>query len=290
MPHELPDGPFLVSEGLLAGMTPGQLRSARLPKPGHGIRTARPADSLEEVCRAFLHRLGAHAFICGPTAALLWGLPLPRRFEDAESLDVAVAAPARAPHARGLSGRSVTVDHPDDLVDFDGMRITSAERTWLDLAARLSLADLVAAGDHLLRTEASTREALIAAAERYPSRRGRRTVAAALPLLDARAESPPESLVRVALHLGRVTGFEPNQEIRGADGAFLARGDLVHRPARVVVEYQGDYHRVESGRWRKDRARSNRLRAAGWTVIELTADDLGSLRSVVAQVRAAITH
>jgi len=282
------DDPFLVGDALRAGMTAGQLRSRRLAKPGHGIRSTRPVDTLEGRCRAFLHRLSDRVFVCGATAALLHGIPLPRRLAEPERLDLAVASPGRAPHAVGIAGRSVTIDHVDDVVDLAGLRVTSPERTWLDLAATLSAADLVAAGDHLLHTEATTLGTLEIAAGRYPSRRGRTRIAAALPLLDHRAESPPESIVRIALVHGRITGFEPNQEIRGSDGSFLARGDLVHRAARVVIEYQGDYHRVEPGRWRKDRARSNRLRAAGWTVIELTADDLGALDDVVRQVRAAI--
>lgn len=288
MPAEPPDGPFLVGDALRSGMTPGELRSRRLEKPGHGIRSTRPVETVEDRCRAFLHRLSDQVFVCGPTAALLLGLPLPYRLSTPERLDLAVAAPARAPHAAGIVGRSVTIDDEDDVIVHGGIRLTSPVRTWLDLAATLPLADLVATGDHLLRASDAGLAELEEAAARYPSRRGRGAIAAALPLLDHRAESPPESIVRVALVRGGVTGFEPNQEIRAANGSFLARADLCHRAARIVIEYQGDDHRVEVDRWRKDRARSNRLRAAGWTVIELTADDLRDLRAVVASVRAAL--
>ncbi|OII39405.1 endonuclease domain-containing protein [Plantibacter sp. MMLR14_011] len=289
MSPDLPDGPFLVGDALRRGMTPGELRSRRLEKPGHGIRSARPVETVEDRCRAFLHRLSDQVFVCGPTAALLLGLPLPYRLSTPERLDLAVAAPARAPHAAGIAGRSITIDPQDDVIVRGDIRLTSPVRTWLDLAATLPLADLVAAGDHLLRTRTAGLDELEETAAHYPGRRGRRAIAAALPLLDHRAESPPESIVRVALARGGVTGFEPNQGIRAANGSFLARADLCHRAARVVIEYQGDYHRVEVDRWRKDRARSNRLRAAGWTVIELTADDLRDLRTVVASVRAALT-
>lgn len=67
----------------------------------------------------------------------------------------------------------------------------------------------------------------------------------------------------------------------------LATDDLMLRGSRVLIEYLGDYHRVEKGRWRKDRVRCGRFRAAGWTVIELVADHLLDLPAVVDEVRAA---
>lgn len=135
-----------------------------------------------------------------------------------------------------------------------------------------------------------TREELTAAVASSPGRRGVELLRLALDLLDARAESRPESIVRVALVRAGVRGVAANVEIRSTDGAFLGRVDLCIAWASVIIEYHGDYRRVERGRWRRDRARMGRLRAAGWHVIELTGDDLADLSSVVAQVEHALQH
>jgi hypothetical protein len=285
--QQWPRGAFSVAEARAAGVTPGVLRGPRLARPTYGIRTAVPSSTLGDRCAALLHRLGPGTVVCGPTAALLWGAPLPPEWEHRSDLDIAVEAPRRAPHAAGTAGRKLTF-RPGDVVQGRRGALTSPARTWCDLGALLDLGDLVAVGDFLLRERLVTREGLTAAVASSPGRRGVGLLRLALDLLDARAESRPESIVRVALVRAGVRGVEANVEIRSADGAFLGRVDLCIAWARVVIEYHGDYHRVERGRWRRDRARMGRLRAAGWHVIELTGDDLADLSSVVAQVKQAL--
>lgn len=286
----LPDGFFRVSEGYAAGASRAALRGREVVVPAHGVRSMRPVTTLGDRCSAVLYRLGEDAFACGPTAALLWGAPLPRSWEERTLLDLAVAAPARAPHAAGIAGRSLSVDPAVDVLAFGRGRLTTPARTWCDLGAVLALPDLVAAGDFFLREGRAARDELERAVERFPSRRGVRRLRQALGLLDGRAESRPETLVRVALVLAGIPGIEANVEVHDADGVFLGRVDLCIPWARVVVEYHGDHHRVEKDRWRKDRARVGRMRAAGWFVIELTADDLRDLPAVVAQVQPALTR
>lgn len=286
---EWPDGVFDVAQARDAGATAGALRSRRLHKPAYGVRSVAPVRSLADRCAALLHRLNSDAFVCGPTAALLWGAPLPREWERRDVVDIGVPAPARAPHASGIAGRSLTVD-PQDIVVGRRGRLTSPERTWCDLGAVLDLPDLVAVGDFLLHVQLVETATLRSAVERYPSRRGLASLRSALVLLDGRAESRPETQVRVALVLAGIRGIEANVDIFDDSGQFLGRVDLCIAWARVIVEYHGDYHRVERGRWRRDRARIGRLRAAGWSVIELTGDDLRDLDAVVALVRAELAR
>ncbi|QHC59812.1 DUF559 domain-containing protein [Rathayibacter sp. VKM Ac-2760] len=283
-----PEGVFRVSEGRAAGWSRARMRSAGVSAPIFGVRSTTPVVTLGDRCAAVLHRLGDHVFLCGPTAALLWGAPLDRRWEQRLVLDVAVAAPARAPHADGLAGRSLRIDRSADLVVGRRGALTSPARTWCDLGAVLDLPDLVAVGDDLLHRRLVSLSLLEATVARYPGRRGIARLRPALGLLDARAESRPESRVRVALVLAGITGIEANVEIYDETGVFLGRVDLCLAWARVIVEYHGDHHRSEPGRWRKDIARARRLRAAGWNVIELTGDDLADLSAVVAQVRSAL--
>jgi hypothetical protein len=282
-----PPAVFSVSEARAAGVSPGVLRGSRFSTPTYGIRSATEATDLVDRCAALLHRLGDGALVCGPTAALLWGAPLPPGWEDRATLDIAVPAPRRAPHAAGIAGRKLTL-RPGDVLTGRRGRLTSPARTWCDLGSVLSIPDLVAVGDSLLHRRLTTPQKLRAAMEHYPSRRGLSALRRAIALLDGRAESRPESLVRVALVTAGIRGIEAGLVLRDSSDRFLARVDLCIPWARVVVEYHGDYHRVERGRWRKDRARMGRLRAAGWTVIELTGDDLTDLDGVVELVRSAL--
>jgi very-short-patch-repair endonuclease len=59
---------------------------------------------------------------------------------------------------------------------------------------------------------------------------------------------------------------------------------------RVAVEYQGDQHRTDLVRWRRDQERWALLAAAGWLVIPATwADVHRRSATFAARVRAALT-
>ena len=67
---------------------------------------------------------------------------------------------------------------------------------------------------------------------------------------------------------------ELNYLVHGRDGAFVARVDLAYPSRRLVLEYEGDHHRVERRQWHKDIRRQARLEDLGWRVIRVTASDL----------------
>ncbi|WP_158550708.1 endonuclease domain-containing protein [Geodermatophilus sp. TF02-6] len=114
---------------------------------------------------------------------------------------------------------------------------------------------------------------------------GAARVRTAVPLVDPRAESAPESRVRVALALAGLTPV-PQYEVRVA-GEFLARVDLAFPEACVAVEYEGAHHFSDTQIVRDD-ARIRRLEAAGWRVIRLSAADLRDLDAVVRRVLEAL--
>jgi very-short-patch-repair endonuclease len=105
-----------------------------------------------------------------------------------------------------------------------------------------------------------------------------------LVLLDEAAESPAESVVRVTLQRAGIAGFVANRDIYDDRGRWLARADLSFPAHRVIIEYQGDYHR-DQDQWRSDRARIARLTAAGWFVLEIAANELHDPRALVRLVR-----
>jgi very-short-patch-repair endonuclease len=227
----------------------------------------------------------AEAFFCGITAAQIMGVPLPFRLERESVVHVAVPASRRAPQGRGVRGHAVTWS-PFEIRDWDGLRVSAPARLWCELAATLSISDLAAAGDHLIhwRLPLTTRAELEDAVDRLRGRRGFRTMQAALPLLDDRAESPQESRLRVIALLGGLSGLVANLPIRTASGHSY-RADLAFPAHKVIIEYQSEWHDNPSA-FRRDMTRISRLETDGWHVMQVNADDLNDPAELVARIRS----
>ena len=111
-----------------------------------------------------------------------------------------------------------------------------------------------------------------------------RIARAAAAFADPRAESPPESRLRLLLARAGLPAV-PQFVVRDADGRFVARVDLAYPELCLAVEYDGAWH-AEDGQFARDRQRLNRLVAAGWVVLHVTAADLRRPDQLVARVRA----
>lgn len=261
LPQHLLESPFRVRD---SGLSPRRLRALDLDRSVWGVRAATPAADLRSRCRLIATRLRHDAVFTHVTAALLHGMPVPWLAERDPRIHVTVPAPAPAPHARGLRGHSLALT-AGDVVMVHGIRTTSVERTWCDLGASLDLGDLVAAGDHLIhrRLPLTTRAHLADRMRRLGPVRGIRALRAALPLLDDRAESPQESRLRVLLHLAGLPAPQVNHALVETETGWTTRPDFSFPDARLVLEYQGDYHRARA-QWRKDMTRRSRLEARGW--------------------------
>ena len=232
-------------------------------------------------------RMADTAFFSHSTAALLHGIPLPFQMANSPLVHIAFPAPHRAPHAAGISGHALRVE-PHDLMTLpSGLRVTTPLRTWFDLAHSLSLIELVAAGDALIHWRNPLVSTLdLADALGQPlNRRIRRKLRLASELLNDRAESPPESILRTILVLAGIPVSRVNHAVTTAFGEFVARTDLIIDRFRIILEYQGDYHRTTPGQWRADMTRRSRLEAQNWRVMELNADDLKDPVELVQRIR-----
>jgi hypothetical protein len=278
---------FTVASALAEGRTRNELRRVGLDQSIWGVRRdSGPSATFPERCRMLALRLPGVAFFSHTTAALLWGAPLDLRFERASAVHVSVPAPGRAPHARGIRGHELEV-LPSDVAASHGVRCSSPARTWCDLASLLSLRDLVAVGDYLIhwRAPLASIAELEAMARRFQGKRGMSRIREALPLLSDRAESRPESHLRVILQLAGMPGPAINLVIVDAETGKEVRTDFAFEELKLVLEYQGDYHRTKA-QWRKDMTRRSKLEAAGWKVMELNWDDLKDPDELVARIRA----
>jgi hypothetical protein len=273
---------FTVAEAVAAGVSVDRLRARDLDRALWGVRMPRGASLLER-CRAALLVAPRGAFICGPTAAALHGMPIPTRFREHIRIDLAVPAPGRAVRRAGVAGRCLRIT-ATDVVERSGIRLSSPARTWCDLAPHCSVPELVAAADWAVRGRLVDVERLRAAISAHPDHRQRAKLHAAAELVDASAESPKESELRALVALAGLPAVEGNVEVFDGRGRFVARVDLLFRAYGEVLEYHGDHHRTDLRQWRHDRTREAELESLGLHVMEVTNADLATPRLLVARI------
>lgn len=292
LPTALPDPlvgrVFTVEHADEFGVSRSRIRARDLHAPFYGVRA--PAVDLPHIarCVAALQRRSDAAAVSHRSAALLHGLPVPHRILNDRHIDLVVPVGTRAPRGAGIRGHQRAL-RPGDAVIVSGIRATSALRTFCDLAASLTLAELVAVGDHLIRLDGGryTPTDLAAAVKAWPGRRGILNLRRALELVDPVAESPKESELRVLLIESGFPWPISQHVVRERDSTFVARVDLAYPELLIAIEYEGDHHR-ERAQWRADLARRRRLESLGWRYITVTQADLDDPRALFADLRAAL--
>ena len=241
-------------------------------------------------CRMFGLRLPDGAFFSHTTAALLLGAPLPWVLESDQRLHASVAAPRPSPHANGLIGHRLTV-MDGDVVRSGSLRLTSASRTWCDLASLLELDDLVAVGDYLIhwREPMTSVDAMRLQLDAMGAGRGVRTARSAIELINSRPESRPESRLRLLVLRSGLPEPRINHTLVDSETGKQVRPDFQFPAQKLILEYQGDYHRTRA-QWRKDMTRRTRLEALGWYVMELNADDLDDPVELIHRIQVALAR
>lgn len=278
----LPVPLFTRADAVSAGISDKQLRTGPYRRVLHGIYTesaTRPTHALK--CRAAAMTLPADAIITGRSAATLRGTPLAGAQDD---VDVLVNRDKYMNRRAGVRCWSRT-SAPDEHNVENGLRVATPTRAAFDILSRYSIKFGVAYLDALLHdrmVDSADLGGFLANRTYYGGRRAKRAFA----LLDPRAESIPESVLRVTLNLH---GLRPTPQLRVYDGSeFVARVDLGFPHQRLAVEYEGAWH-ADPEQHRRDRNRLYKLRHCGWTVIVVTAQRLhGDAEGIVAEIRHAL--
>jgi len=196
--------------------------AGKLTRIGPGAYVPAPEWSALDPRQQHLHRAVAvqrkrrrGLVLSHETAAIAWGLPAwgwPRG--PAEFVDPGRRAPRSEAAVRIRSaplGRQ-------DVVDLDGVLVTSLSRTVLDLLLTRGREQAVVLVDDVLHRDRLDRAELVDLVASRPDARARRRAAWAVDFGDARSESPGESVSRVmALDSGFVAPVL-QKECRDADG------------------------------------------------------------------------
>lgn len=277
----LPDvfiGRQAVAEGLL---TERQLRGPFVKRVLQGVYRPSWVPLTHKLqCQAACLVLPDEAVISGASAATVLGV---RIAEPGDAVLAVVHEDVKAPKRSGVRVR--TSHQPVRRARLlDGVRLAEANRMALDAVAGLELPDATA------RLDALVRSGLLDVHHFRRWLAGHRlhhvqTARDAARLVDARAESLPESRTRVFLHQDGIVTV-PQFRVR-VDGRVIARVDLAIPELKIAIEYDGRWHENELRRG-LDNDRLAALRAAGWTVVIVTAEMLSRPKMLVAAVRGAI--
>lgn len=235
--------------------------------------------------------------LCGISAAHLWQIPLPAWAQDDWRIHLARSRWSSQPRRGNIVGHRLTIEE-DEIHMLDGARLTSPARTWLDLAAQLPLDDLVVATDYLLcahgpefprpRTPICLQPDLEAMVLRNAGRRGVRKSRAAIELGRVGADSPPETIMRLALLRAGLPEPELNMVLYDDSGVPAIWPDAAYPLARVALQYDGRHHGDEQ-QYRRDIQRTALTRSLGWTELRISSADLtGERPAVVRKVRDAL--
>ncbi|WP_354240814.1 hypothetical protein [Arthrobacter sp. UYEF20] len=281
LPGSLNSAPFTITASRALGVPDNRLRRADVEHISRGLY--RPADwdfELEAAARA-LSSASPGAWISHVSAARLHCQLLPPWLSDCEELHV--SKPRALPEVRrkGIIGHTVLA-LDDEVETADGIWISTRPRTWLDLARRLSLSELVCMGDELVRvprfglegrSEAfATIDGLRSMVRRHPNLQGIVRARAALDLMRVGSDSGPETLLRLAMCDAGLPEPELQLPLR-PESPGSPTADLGYRRRRFAVQYDGGHHLLPTQIF-SDRRRDKAFESAGWTVLVLTKDDL----------------
>lgn len=261
-----------------------RLRSGRWLRLFRGVyRAAACPSSLPQRLMAAQLALGRPVTACYQTAAALHG------FGVVHSTAIQVAVPNECATHRRV-GLRVHVPHlcEAEVVCCGAIRATAASRRAIDLARLCSRDDAIAVLDAALRVGAVTADDLYTELHHHAGSRGIVQARELVSLADGRAESPPESVLRLLCHDRGLPTPTPQLVIVDANGR-VHRVDLGWEQQRLAAEYEGVETHSGAPALQRDYARHNRLVDIRWTVVYVTRNDLrGGRAALAAKLRRAL--
>jgi Protein of unknown function (DUF559) len=188
----------------------------------------------------------------------------------------------RSPHGV-LTRRDALIDGETQIID--GRSVTTPERTAFDIGRRGAVHSAVARLDTLAHATGFKVDDVLRIAACHPRSPGIRRLGAALELVDAGAQSPRETYLRLLLIDAGLPRPQTQIPVLGAEGIPVAYLDMGWPERLLAVEYDGDQHRSDRRQYVKDIRRTETLERLGWTVVRIVAED--SPANTLRRVRAA---
>ena len=293
--NTFPASPFTIEMATELGITRKRLSSAvtnrevRRVLRGVYVAADRP-DCIELRASAAAVVLHPGLILCDRTAAWLHGVDVLdfRELDLLPPLDTfALRDLPRTIRRECRRGQRDLID--EDICSVHGVAVTTPLRTCMDLGCRLSRRSALAALDAFMREHGVTREEMLRVLPRYFRRRGVLQLRQLIPLADPRAESQPESWMRVDIIDAGLPAPQPQYWIT-IGGRPVFRLDLAYPHAKVAVEYDGREFHEGDEQVEADKRRRAWLRKQGWIVIVLDKDSFTpeAVAAWTSELRAAL--
>lgn len=278
------DRPFTMAQAAQLGVTRAQLRTllgrSLVRRVVQGVYAAAQApDGIEFRSTALALVVSPSAVVTDRTAAWLLGVDiLPRSARlQVPPLSLFQAPGTRARRSDVLSGERMLL--PRDVIDVNGVLVTTPLRTALDLGRLLWRFDALAALDAFLRLGVRHEE-MILEVERFKGYRGVVQLRVLVVIADGRAESPAESALRLHWYDAGLPRPELQWWVHADDGTPLYRLDLAIPEVRFAAEYDGaEFHTADTDREHDSRRRTWLRDARRWTVEVFVNDDVYAPRA-----------
>lgn len=151
------------------------------------------------------------------------------------------------------------------------MAVTTPERTAFDLGCRGPMGQAVARLDSLARATHVKTGDVQALALHHPHVKGLRQLDRVLDLVDAGAESPQETRVRLMLIDAGFPRPQTQIPVCGPDGHPRYYLDMGWEDMMVAVEYDGRHH-TDRPIYSRDIIRLEYVNSVGWIVVRVVAE------------------
>lgn len=253
--------PFLGTDAIAHGLSPSSLKGKNFRRLFRGvyIHASVPVHPLHRVQAALLIHPPV-AYASHLSAAQAYRLPIPDYAEEHVTVPTADDRrnrPGIRPHVRERS----------DVVEVNGIRVSSPTQLFIELAGMLNLVDLVVAGDDLVRQGRVTPEQLVAACAASTSKHARAARRAAS-YVRSDVDSPMETRLRMLLVLAGLPEPEINFKVY-ENGRLRFRFDLCYPELMLIVEYDGRQHRDDLDQWDRDVQRHDWFDDEGWRIVQV---------------------
>lgn len=279
------DDVFRGSEALQQGqLTRAQLRGPRWRRLRQDVYCAATLPLTHAVmARAVALAAPREAVLAGLTAASWWSTRGPLAGPD-DPVELVLPPGVRWNPGPGVVVRTASTS--DDVVTDGLLLYTDRNRTAIDLIRRGSLDDAVVLLDRLVQHRVAFLDDVRQATARLPRCRGSAQARHVAALADGLAQSPQETRLRLLMRRAGLPTPVAQYVVR-SDRRFMAQVDFGFVEQKLAVEYDGGWH-GGAGQLGKDRARMNRLLAAGWRILFVTAADMRNPAALVARIAEAL--
>ncbi|WP_310773279.1 endonuclease domain-containing protein [Mycobacterium sp. Z3061] len=274
-----PRQPFIGSEALAAGvMNRHELRTYYRAIMPNIYLDKRIEPSLQQRTAAAWLWSRQQAVIAGATASALHGS---RWIDQAAPIEL-IWRNARAPQ-RVITRADLLLDGETQVLK--GLSVTTPERTAFDIGRRGALGRAVADLDALAAATDFKVSDVVELAANHRHARGLRKLEAALELVDAGAQSPKETWLRLLLIEAGFPTPRTQIPVLGRDGFPRYFLDMGWEDILLAVEYDGDQHWTNPAQHASDVDRLEYLNRMGWTVVRVVGRHRPS--DVIRRVRCA---